>query len=213
MATGVGTEPRQPGRGGRPRSERARQAIVRATADLLVEHGLREMSIDAVALRAGVSKATIYRWWTSKHDLALDAFLAVLLEPEGPAPDTGSLERDLLERMRSSVLFRASTPAGRVMASLIAEAQRDREFATSYRLRVLEPLREQTRVIFDRAAARGDIAPIDADVALDMLYGSLTLRLVLGHAPLDERFARAVVDIALHGVLSSRDGGGAATDR
>ena len=62
-------------RPGRPRSERARQAILRAAADLLLDEGTAQVSMDAVAERAGVSKATIYRWWPSKERLALDALL------------------------------------------------------------------------------------------------------------------------------------------
>jgi len=82
-------------RRGRPRSEQARLAILDATGELLLEHGLPGVSMDAVAERAGVSKATIYRWWPSKETLALEAVYRAWSAAEAPQPDTGSLRGDL----------------------------------------------------------------------------------------------------------------------
>ena len=90
--------PAEAPRRGRPRSEKAKQAILTAASELLLEHGLHAMSMDDVAERAGVSKATIYRWWGSKELLALDALATAWAAPVPAAQrDTGSLRGDLLE--------------------------------------------------------------------------------------------------------------------
>ncbi|MCL2586461.1 MAG: TetR/AcrR family transcriptional regulator, partial [Streptosporangiales bacterium] len=88
----MGTESRR----GRPRSEPARQATLAAATDLLLTRGLSAVSMDAVAERAGVSKATIYRWWPTKETLALDALYFQLTEPSPGPSDSGSLEQDLI---------------------------------------------------------------------------------------------------------------------
>ena len=82
-------------RRGRPRSEQADRSILQAAAELLAERGLGGMSIEEVAARAGVGKTTIYRRWTSRGTLALDAFLTEF-QGQQPLPDTGSLRGDLL---------------------------------------------------------------------------------------------------------------------
>jgi len=188
-------------RRGRPRSEKARLAILEAAAELLLVQGLSAVSIDAVAERAGVSKATIYRWWPTKESLALDALFNEWAAARPPARDTGSLRGDLLSLMRPWAQLAASRPYGRVIAGLITEAQMDPAFAAEYRTRFVEPRREQGRVVFRRAIERGEIpADTKIEVALDMLYGPLYHRLLHGHAPLNDRFVRDVVDTALAGI-------------
>ena len=81
----------EPPRAGRPRSEKARTAILQAATDLLLAHGLAGVSMDTVAERAGVSKATIYRWWRSKELLALDALYEESAASQPRQPDTGTL--------------------------------------------------------------------------------------------------------------------------
>jgi AcrR family transcriptional regulator len=187
-------------RRGRPRSETAHQAILEAVAGLLVERGLAAVSMDAVAERAGVSKATIYRWWRTKESLALDALYAEWASVP-PARDTGSLRGDLLSLLRPWARLAASRPYGRVVAALLTEAQSDPLFAAEYRERFVEPRRAQGRAIFRRAIERGEIpASTKIEVALDLLYGPLYHRLLHGHAPLSDRFVREVVDTALGGI-------------
>ena len=94
---------------GRPRSEKARTAILEAAAELLLARGLSAVSMDAVAERAGVSKATIYRWWPTKETLALDA-LYTSGPAAAPARDTGSLRGDLLSLLRPWARLASSRP-------------------------------------------------------------------------------------------------------
>jgi AcrR family transcriptional regulator len=187
---------------GRPRSERARTAILDAAAELLLARGLSAVSMDAVAERAGVSKATIYRWWPSKETLALDALYTEWAAVQPHLRDSGSLRGDLLALLRPWARLASSRPYGRVLAALLTEAQTDPVFAAEYRQRVVEPRREIARAVFRRAVDRGEIpADTNVEVALDLLYGPLYHRLLHGHAPLSDAFVRDVVDLALRGIL------------
>jgi AcrR family transcriptional regulator len=189
-------------RRGRPRSERARLAILEAAAELLVARGLSAVSMDAVAERAGVSKATIYRWWPTKEALALDALYNEWAAVRPPARDTGSLRGDLLSLLRPWVRLAASRPYGRVIAALVTEAQSDPAFAVEYLARFVEPRRDQAAAVFRRAIERGEIpADTKIEVALDLIYGPFYHRLLHGHAPLNDRFVRDVVDAVLGGIM------------
>ncbi|MGE5287258.1 MAG: TetR/AcrR family transcriptional regulator [Micromonosporaceae bacterium] len=184
---------------GRPRSEEAGRAILRAAAELLAERGLAGMSIEEVASRAGVGKATIYRRWNSKGTLALDAFLAEF-QGRQPLPDTGSLRGDLLQALRAWVAAVTRTEAGPMLAGLIAEAQHDEELARAWRERVVRPLRAQHEIMLERAIARGEIpARTDKDVVLDLFFGAAYHRLLQGHLPLTDRFAGQVVEMIVAG--------------
>jgi AcrR family transcriptional regulator len=186
---------------GRPRSERARKAILEAAAELLLARGLSAVSMDAVAEHAGVSKATIYRWWPTKETLALDALYNEWAAARPLPRDTGSLRGDLLSLLRPWARLARSAPYGRVIAALLTESQTDPVFAAEYRQRFVEPRREQGRVIFHRAIGRGEIsAGTKVEVALDLLYGSMYHRLLHGHASLSDTFVRDVVDTVLDGI-------------
>ena len=189
---------------GRPRSEKAHKAVLDAAAELLLTHGLAEVSMDTVAERAGVSKATIYRWWPTKQTLALDALYTEWAAARPLPRDTGTLRSDLLSLLRPWARLAGGKPYGRVIAALITEAQTDPAFAEEYRQRFVEPRREQAREILKRAMGRGEIPTgTKVDVALDLLYGPLYHRLLHGHAPLDDRFVRDAVDMALNGITGS----------
>jgi AcrR family transcriptional regulator len=185
---------------GRPRSPEADRAILAATLNLLAERGLAAMSIEEIAARAGVGKATIYRRWSSKGLLALDAFVTSFREQQ-PQPDTGTLRGDLIAALTSWVRAVTETSMGPMLTGLIAEAQHDQELRAAWRDRVIEPLRVQHRIMLDRAIARGEIpASTDQDVVLDLFFGVAQHRLLLGHHPLDDEFIHKVVDVLLDGI-------------
>ena len=188
-------------RRGRPRSEKARTAILDAATELLLEHGLDTVSMDEVAERASVSKATIYRWWPSKETLALDALYREWDTARPEQPDTGSLRADLLALLRPWIRRVRARPYARVVAELVAEAQADSEFASIYHARFVAPRREPARALLRRAIDRGQLpAEIDVELALDLLYGPLYHRLLHGHAPLNDRLVQDVVDAVLAGL-------------
>ena len=185
---------------GRPRSEQADRAILQAASEVLAERGLAGMSIEEVAARAGVGKTTIYRRWTSRGALALDAFLAQF-QRQQPLPDTGSLRGDLLAALRAWIRSVTTTSAGPVLAGLIAEAQLDPALGRAWRDRVVERLRTQHKMMLDRAVDRGEIpASTDYELALDLIFGAAYHRLLHGHQPLTDEFARGVVDTVVAGL-------------
>ena len=191
---------------GRPRSPEADRAILVATVELLAERGLGAMSIEEIAARAGVGKATIYRRWPSKGLLALDAFVASFAAQQ-PLPDTGTLRGDLTAALRAWVRAVTVTPMGSVLAGLIGEAQHDPSLRAAWRDRVLEPLRRRHRIMLDRAVDRGEIsASVDQEVVLDLFFGAAQHRLLLGHLPLDDTFVVDVVDVILDGILAGSSG-------
>src|SRR6202167_4135335 len=123
---------------GRPRSEQSRQAILRSTLKFLrAQGGFPDLSIEAVAADAKVSKATVYRWWPTKAALVADAF-SVSVEQELQFPDTGSLRDDVAQQMRRVIrLFRS--PRGKVVAALVAGGQSDPELIEAFRERLMWP--------------------------------------------------------------------------
>jgi AcrR family transcriptional regulator len=191
---------------GRPRSERSHHAILEAANEILEERGFVDLTMDEVAQRGGVSKATIYRWWPTKGMLVFEAFSTNFLARQ-PLPDTGSLRGDLLAALRGWIRTVKGTVTGRTLVGLIAEVQRDPDLAEIWRERFVTRVRTQHRLIFDRALGRGEIsADVDPDVMLDLLFGSAYHRLLQSHLPLTDRFAQAVVDTLVAGVQSGHAG-------
>jgi AcrR family transcriptional regulator len=194
---------------GRPRSATSQKAILAKAIEILLEQGLTSMSMDDVAKRAGVSKATIYRWWASKELLALDALATEWALPT-PSPDldTGSLRGDLLARIHPWLGQLNQKPYERIIAGLLAQTQTDPEFAKLYREQFVAPRRDETRRLLLRAIDRGEIgADTNLEVTLDLLYGPIYHRLLHRHAPLNDRFAAQVIDA----VIAAISAGGLAT--
>ncbi len=150
------------------------------------------MTIDEVASRAGVGKASVYRRWPNKAALAFDAFVDDYLAGI-PVRNTGTLRGDLLASARDWIRLVTRTPAGRTLAGLLAEALTDADLAGAWKDLVLHRMRDDRRAIISRAVARGEI-PVgtDPDLILDLFYGALYHRFINGHLPLSEGFARAV---------------------
>lgn len=178
---------------GRPRSEAARQAILRTAHDMLVAEGLGRLTIEAVAERAHVGKPTIYRYWKNAQELAMAALMAGEPGTE-PAASGGRARESLCQQMDSLVAIFA-TPRGRQIALTMAAAEPDSEMAKAFRTRVMLEQREAGRAILQEAEARGEIrSGPDMETVLDMLYAPVFYRLLVGHLPLTEAFGRAVVD-------------------
>src|ERR1700748_258024 len=106
---------------GRPRSEERRDAVLKATMELMQEDDLRSASIDRISARSRVSKATIYKWWPNRTAVAIDAFLQQIMV-DAPVPDTGSAAEDF--RLTLGGIMRFFTrPLGAIYAPLVGEAQ------------------------------------------------------------------------------------------
>ena len=185
---------------GRPRSEKARKAVIRSTLALLKRTGFHELSIEAVAAHAGVGKATVYRWWANKGELVIDAFVSAV-EKELRFPSAGPVLQSIHVQMRRwTVIFRS--PLGQIVATVIGAGQSEPEILEAFRSHWVEPRRVEARILLREAMKRREIrADLDPDTVLDLLYGPLYIRLLLKHAPLDEEFVDIVFE-AVSPILS-----------
>lgn len=187
---------------GRPRSEESRQAILRSTLKLLKETGFPQLSIEAIAADADVSKATVYRWWPTKAALVADAF-SVSAEQELRFPDTGSVRKDMSLQMRQVIrVFRSQR--GKVVAALLGGGQSDLELLAAFRERFLWPRRQQAYQTLQRGIDRGELPDgIDMDLTLDSLYGPIYMRFLIRHDELNEPFADALCGLVMDGMQAS----------
>jgi AcrR family transcriptional regulator len=198
MATSA-PSPRRPGR---PVEERPRQAAIQATLELIAEHGIRGLTTNAVAERAGISKATMYRRWRSKEDLLVDAVAALVSEIA--VPDTGSTRADVLALMRSAVELYGGSVEARMMPSLVDEMSRDGALARAIRDGFLESRRGALRAVLARGIERGDLrADLDVELALDVLGGPIFYRLLVTGGPIDDQLAEGVTELLLRGFAPS----------
>ena len=184
---------------GRPRSAAARRAVLDAAYAILVGGGLPEFSIEAVAARAGVAKTTIYRSWPTKGLLAFESFRDVF-EAQLVFDRTGSPEEDLRSLVRSLVRV-LSGPAGRLAASVMAEAQHDPKVRKLFLEHFSLPLRRRSTEVV-RAGMKSGRFRSDLNIPrlLDALVGAVYLRLLLGRS-LNKSWADALTLTLLHGSL------------
>ncbi len=189
---------------GRQRSQKAQEAVLKATVELMSTHPLRDVTVEAIAREAKVAKTTIYRWWTAKSFIALDAFSRII-ERKVVIPNTGSAYRDFTEQLKSALRFYKSS-SGSTIRQFMAESQSDPEFQTAFNERFLQPRREAVKVIWERGIARGELSPaIDMDTVLDLIYGPMIFRLLTAHAPINDEKAGIIVAAAFHGIRNTPD--------
>jgi AcrR family transcriptional regulator len=176
------------------RSEHAREAVLEAVDDLLVERGFAGVTIEGIAARAGVAKQTIYRWWSSKVDILMDAFIDDMAQHLTP-PDHGDLGLDLRAHLSRTADFLTRADAGAVFRALVGQAQHDPELATRLRGDYLSQQRVRDRLPLVRAVERGQLPPdTDLDQAIDQLLGPIHYRVLVTGQPVPREFTDALVD-------------------
>jgi AcrR family transcriptional regulator len=177
------------------KSRRAETAILEATSALLGEVGFAGLTIDGIAARAGVGKATIYRHWSSKAEVAVAAFKAFI--PPLDDPDTGSFADDVRGLLLQVVDALSNSPLAGILPSLVEAAERDAELERLFK-EFGRTRRAVFRAVFDRAAARGELRDgVDIDVAIDTLVGPIFTRRLITRAPLNRKHTTAVLDLVL----------------
>ena len=178
------------------RGEHARRRVLRAALDVLAEHGSLGFTIEAVAQRAGASKATLYRRWASRRELLVEAMDEFASRPL-PQPMTGNVHSDLLEFMRSGQSLLREQLFPRLMAAFIDAAERDPTLQHMHAA-ISESRRQPLRRVLIEARARGEIPPsADLELAIDLLAAPGFYRRFVAHQPFDEVYAAAVVDHVL----------------
>jgi AcrR family transcriptional regulator len=172
----------QPRRPGRPRSARAERAIYDATFQLLVEQGYEGMTIEAVAARAGVGKATIYRRYDGKDALVADALRTLNPAADVELPDTGSFRSDfrlLIERFAATTF---GTVLGPMIVRLLSAVLTNPDIQPIFVANVIAPRQAAALTIIQRAVERGELRPdLDTQQALDMLVGAILYRVFFGN--------------------------------
>jgi AcrR family transcriptional regulator len=178
MGTTSGERPRR----GRPRDPDAEPRIRRYAVQLLLARGFDGMTVDDVAEAAGVGKATIYRRWASKEELANDA-MTELFDIEIPDADTGSIAGDLRQVYLAALQFVNSKEGVALVRLAVSEANRDERFAAFYRA-FLQKRIVLTAAALERARQRGEPIRATADPVLMVQWvaGVLVLRSLTGEA-------------------------------
>jgi AcrR family transcriptional regulator len=186
---------RQPDR----RAERSKQAILDATRELLAEEGgVRALTVESVAARAGVAKTTIYRRWRDKWELALDAAMIDILFNFAEPVDVGDTRKELLRFVDGSIKSLGSELYGRTMQGLASEIASDPQLGRVYQEQVVEPRRQQLRQVIERGIERGDLRP-DTDLRLvhELINGAIYYRLLFSGPPIDRKLGERLVDSIL----------------
>ncbi|MDR6974138.1 AcrR family transcriptional regulator [Streptomyces sp. 3330] len=187
------------GRGRRPAAE-VRADVLDAAGGLLLDQGMGAFTIEAVAERAGVSKTTLYKWWPSKGALALDGYFHAV-ESVLAFPESDDVEADLAAQLRAFVRMLTGTPAGRVIAELIGQAQTDPELSAALLERYADPRRDLAVRRMRRAQADGQLRPdVDPEVLVDQLWGACYHRLLMPSLPVTEEFATSLIANLMRGV-------------
>ena len=196
--TGMSSLTSAPARPGRPRGEKAgsHSAILDAVHDLLVETSVRDLTMEAVAKRAGVGKPTLYKWWPSKAALVFSMFHERLAR-EGRVLEEATVEALLRARMKHLVSA-FSGLFGKVMAELIAEGQSDPVVLRELYDRHIGPRREATIADIERGMASGEFASsVNPELLVDAIFGPMYYRLLLRLTPLSEEYGEALIDQVL----------------
>lgn len=186
---------------GRPRNEAIHRAVLDAAYGLLMEHGFARLTIEAVARAAGVGKPTIYRYWNNAQELAMAALLS-RPDIEDPA-DSGRTIRDRLKAHMRGVTSAFGTNRGRQITLTVASADPESELAKAFRHQIILKSRDVGRNLIQTAIANGELEAIgDLETALDMVYGPIFYRLLIGHRPLTPAFGDNLIDTLFDGIGS-----------
>lgn len=186
------TEKKSPGR---PRSEATRQKIMGATAALIQARGVPGVTIEAVAAQAGVGKPTIYRYWSNAHELAMAALMDAVPEAAQPADaDPLSALRTLLHGVAATF----SDPAGRHVALVLASADSSSEIAKAFRSHFIQSRRREAEALIALAIEAGQLHEnTQAALLLDMIFGAVFYRLLMGHAKITRSFMDQLLETSL----------------
>lgn len=194
----------QPNKRGRPRDPKTQQAILSASYDLLLEAGFGAVTVEKIAERAGVSKATIYKWWPNKAAVVMDGFLSAA-SARLPVPDTGDVFEDIRIHAMNVTRFLTSSE-GKIITALVGEGQFDAGLAEAYRTRYFQPRRQEAKGILEKGIRRGQLQKtLDVGLGVDLLYGPIFYRLLVTGEPLDDDYVRRLVASGFEGIRERGD--------
>jgi AcrR family transcriptional regulator len=179
------------------RNERSRRAILTAAVELLAETGYPELTVEAIAARAGVGKQTIYRWWRGKGPVILDAIVESTATHLS-LPDTGDLRADLRAVLRATVTEFADAWLSATTRAITIETLADEALAEQVRDQLLRPqlgaVRDRLRAGQEAGQVRTDV---DLDLVVELLFGPVYHRWLLRNGPLTADYADDLVDLTM----------------
>ncbi len=193
-------------KGGRPRSVQSQRAILNATLTLLATEGFEVMSIEAIAAKASVGKKTIYRWWTSKEELVIDAIKS-LQQTKNPVIDTGSLREDLIVMFRNAFQTWSGPYLRGLVINLVGEITTHPGIYQAFYDQVFAPRLQQITHQIQRAQAHGEVRQdLDANEIIGLLAGPIWYHLFLngGSSSLAPDLPERLVDAAFQGIAGQR---------
>jgi AcrR family transcriptional regulator len=191
----VAPEAPPPSLRGRPRSEEARRAVLDAALRLCVRDGYAGVTMKGIADEAGVGRQTVYRWWSTKSDVLVEALRDLADRKLQQVTLTGETLPDVHTVLTLTFrLLRAVT--GKAVSGLMADAQHDRALSDRLQSTVLGPRRDALREILEHGIATGQLAPtLDPALVVDIVFGTMWYRLLSRHARVDDRLAADLVDV------------------
>jgi AcrR family transcriptional regulator len=172
--------------------------------ELLEQSSFAEITADAIAERAGASKATIYRWWPNKDAVLVEALRETVAQ-ELPFPDTGDLRQDIRLQIENFIKL-LSGRRGRIFTAFVAAAQSDPEVADTFQRVWREPRREHSKAVLERHRGKQMRPDADLEMVLDAMYGPLYYRLLTGNRKFGERYAELLTQIIFGGIATSHQG-------
>lgn len=190
------------GKRGRPRNLEAQKSILSASYELLLENGFQAVTVDKIADRAQVSKATIYKWWPNKASVVMDGFLHAATD-RLPVPDTGTTFNDIVIHATNLTGFLTSRE-GAIIKELLGEGQFDSGLAEAYRDRFFRPRRLEARGLLEKGIQRGELKNnLDIGTCIDLIYGPIFYRLLVTGEALDDLYVESLVRSAFEGIAHS----------
>ena len=190
---------------GRPRSAEAHQAILDSAISLTREVGFDALAMDAIAARAGVGKATVYRRWKSKESLIAEALARFARAI--PVPDAGSVREDLLIVMRGNMRMYQDPATAALLSGLVAAMARSAPIAEAVRSGFVAARRRAMRQVLARGIARGELGRrANTTLALDLLSGPLLYRALISGDTIDARMIKSMVAVVLRGLAPTERG-------
>ncbi|MBM7566384.1 TetR/AcrR family transcriptional regulator [Paenibacillus sacheonensis] len=189
---------------GRPRSPVTQKSILDASYGLLLENGFDDITIEKIAERAGVSKATIYKWWPNKAAVVMDGFFSAAAD-RLPIPDTGSVYEDVLIHATNLARFMVS-PDGKSIKELIGQGQLDSTLKEAIQTHYIQPRRSEAMQLLERGVRSGELnAGLNLALGVDLLYGPMFYRMLVTSGSLDDEGVKDIVMTAFNGLKAGVD--------
>lgn len=193
--------PPSPARRGRPPSQAAKRAILKAARELLDEGGVLSVTMEGIAARAGVGKPTVYRHWSNRYEVAMAALIEAAAAAEAPVLPGAPLEA--LRRQLHGLAGLFTSPTGRNVAMMLVSGYGETALSKAFRTHFVQARRDEGRDLLRQAVASGELrGDIDLELALDLIYGPVFYRLTMSHAPIDAGFVDGLLKEVLAGIAA-----------